>query len=1339
MRRLLILPFFANATGRRYLAAHFATMIVHRTRVRAAGAPDAARRHGFGSRRSLALMLALAVAMVLTLIQSASAQTSASLNRPEGTKAATTTVTTTSGTSTPSGVSPSSASVAAPEATDIAPVDLSSQQVPLLLSSPSSTGKDSQLNAGGALRGPVFTGCNDAEGSTQYAVAESRINVSAVYTQFDYATGDSAMGPVIPMLRGTLRIVGIGSVGNESHAFGTSVDSSGAVLGLLSAIQVTTSFVTFPIFDNYTYLCDRMYPVGNDTEYPNVNPPSCQYGPGTVAFGIDIPLNHSYDAGTLWTQIRLTDPSTPPLTLACIEVQASPYFPDSWYWNIIFYVPIALVIVLMLLVTFASLITAETNQRMAYRHRAREGGAPTFFKDSLRPMMISALGGREAMRSPSLLRFVTPGCWDVIFHLQFLVAIAMCHVQWPDFVYPFFRQAAWSTLLGNVTIVETAGQSHGLLDTNATLPDGDIGMQMGNPTSSLYMNTSQPNTLLNLGSGADGMQTFAAVIGLDPSSLFGTCLIVWLAIVAIIVVASAMGWIIDACVEAYYRLQRRKAEESGEIVGSSWATEAKRSSVRSPDGSLMPLTASIGGGSRLSKWRTHFGSHGRALHGNIVRALALFHLPITIMSSYQLAKASQHSTTSVALAGLSFAVLSVLAPIYIIVRIARLPVERLNADPHVNLSLGPVYHTFAPGSQLFFSVVFIHHLVVGTAVGAGQASGAAQAILILVAELVAALVWSLWLPWNEGAMMGPITFMTGIFRVITAVLVLLLTSLVGFHKEARGWLSYVILLLQGLFFAAILLVVAVKILEAFVRIAWRVRFDEKTSGRTAGFNGAIRKIRRRKLKKQRGGAASRKIQLRPIHLNRHRRSTSFGTASTLNIFEKSGAHPGTSGAGLSGPRRSAYDNYMDKGNGVAVTPGHIECPPSGYDQDYSQDVRSSSRPVSAYLPTLGRANDQDEDGTIMAAMPPLSPTRRGATAARRTTPGADDAQFVRVAGGRATENDPFAATPALSTAAAGAGRDRVNLQSPRESRPTWGPAGRSTGGSYQPVHRRASNEGYSSTYMAAQSARQSLLDQPLDYSGAEGRDGGPKKPAGGFRERLMRAWGRTGRPGQSDEESDSDWGEDDDANTEQHGASKDNKRVGTAFGGLRRAFGGQSSSAALVRPTSADFEPDSGAVTPPSMKGFEVVRPARTPARRANAEHRTEVQPMHQQEQGGERNAEDFYRTPEAQLVDTSEGRVQHPGQHAREDSNGVAGRHRRSGSGPDPLSPLDFYQRPLGMLGADLQRAPSSAGHTHDGDEEDGRRGEDRFWLPPLDTQTESERRERESASASGAQSSNT
>ena len=897
------------------------------------------------------------------LVEAQATPTSALLNDPS------------SATDTPS--SASSESEALPSATNVVPLPLSGQQVPYLLSTP-------QLSdTRHAQRGLYFTSCSNAN-SAGHVAGPSRLNISTIYTQFDSYGADSAMGDGSPYSAGTLRIVGIGSIANESYAFNSVTDSTGATKGLLSAIQVATRFATFPVFSNYTFLCNRLYPTQNDSQHPNVNPPSCQYGPGEVSFGVDVPFNSTYEGGTLLTTVRLTDSSSPARTIACVEVLASPYHPHRWYWRILLWLPVALAIGFFAIALCASLVTAETSQRSAYKNRAREGGAPKFVRDKLSPMVVSALSGRGLVMSPALLRFVTPGCWDIIFHLQFIVAIAMCHVQWPDFAYPFLRQAAWSSLLANITLTQPAEGRYDPLSTNATLPQGSTGSAMSDATSPLYMNASQPNTLLNLGSSQDGIKTYASMIGLQPQNLFGTCLSVWLIIIAALVILSLFVWLVDLFVQAHERAQDRK--EAGAIrlpsspglglvdIGEGKAGDDKNHS-------RVTSTSTVPGASIRRNARPRVigrtGLHGKALHGTLVRALVLFHLPITIMSTYQLSQPGEHSTVSIALAALAFAVLSTLVPIYVIVRIARTPLQKLFEHVGTLLALGPVYHNYSPGSQLFYAVSFAHSFILGLVVGAGQRSGTAQALIIVVIEVLAALASSLWLPWGEGAMMGPLSFMANVLRIVSAVLVLLLTGLVGLSFSARSWVAYVLLLLQGIYLLGAVCVLLVKIVEALIRLCWRVRFDERTSGRTAGLGGAIRKIKRRKMKGH--AKASSSVQLQNIKME-HRMSS--GSTNTLAHMLPKAQH-----VLLHDARRTSY-----LGNGMGT-------------------------PASAQMKPLRL---DEENSHIMAALPPVSP---GQT--RYDGQGGADSAFVRTGGGRATDVNPY------STLSGTSAPQRPQLQRPR--------------------------------------------------------------------------------------------------------------------------------------------------------------------------------------------------------------------------------------------------------------------------------------------------------------------
>lgn len=146
-----------------------------------------------------------------------------------------------------------------------------------------------------------------------------------MYTQFDNTSGAPHLSDPYAYTEGVLRIVGVGAIGSLSY---------GASNGTFSAIQVQSRFLTFDIFSNFTYLCDELYPTGPDNVNNLTSHASCTYGPGTVAFGVDVPLNSTYPMGTIWTRVLLVDASTPPQAIACIEVPVSRYDEERWYWKL---------------------------------------------------------------------------------------------------------------------------------------------------------------------------------------------------------------------------------------------------------------------------------------------------------------------------------------------------------------------------------------------------------------------------------------------------------------------------------------------------------------------------------------------------------------------------------------------------------------------------------------------------------------------------------------------------------------------------------------------------------------------------------------------------------------------------------------------------------------------------------------------------------------------------------------------------------------------------------------------------------------------------------------------
>ena len=181
------------------------------------------------------------------------------------------------------------------------------------------------------------------------------------------------------------------------------------------------------------------------------------------------------------------------------------------------------------------------------------------------------------------------------------------------------------------------------------------------------------------------------------------------------------------------------------------------------------------------RFRPDFGSfHFSVLQGNLVRILMLFHLPMTIFSSYQLTIGRDHtSTLSIAFAALSLITFSILIPILLIFRLFMNSTSKLYDETWTLLALGPLYNHYRHGSQLFACIFFATSLAMGVTIGCGQKSGIAQAVIILLIEITTALVTSIWLPWGHGASMGLISFLFCVARIVVAVLLVILTPTVS--------------------------------------------------------------------------------------------------------------------------------------------------------------------------------------------------------------------------------------------------------------------------------------------------------------------------------------------------------------------------------------------------------------------------------------------------------------------------------------------------------------------------------------------------------------------------------
>lgn len=361
------------------------------------------------------------------------------------------------------------------------------------------------------------------------------------------------------------------------------------------------------------------------------------------------------------------------------------------------------------------------------------------------------------------------------------------------------------------------------LFTSPYKPPSNFADQLADTSSPLFIDPVVANTLFTLPENAtDGLSSFAYTIGVRPQDLFPICLILFLAIIATTIVLAVLVWFIDyvACAigsavsggttgpnvtrGAGAKSPGFSIKEPTEGLATSPEENKSLNGNVSPGPTIVPRPSSrfglsTGGStgdrginSHRSWWRVRsdIGAfHGSVLHGNLVRILVLFHLPVTIFSCYQMTMPrSQAALTSIVLAALSFTLFSVLIPVHLVLRVTFTTTNKLYDETRTLLSLGPLYNHYRHGSQMFASLFFATNLAFGVTIGAGQKSGTAQAIIILVVEVVSALVTSVWLPWGSGASMGLISFLFCVARIVVAVLLVILTPTVSFCSKMSEYL-----------------------------------------------------------------------------------------------------------------------------------------------------------------------------------------------------------------------------------------------------------------------------------------------------------------------------------------------------------------------------------------------------------------------------------------------------------------------------------------------------------------------------------------------------------------------
>ena len=552
-------------------------------------------------------------------------------------------------------------------------------------------------------------------------------------------------------------------------------------------------------------------------------------------------------------------------------------------------------------------------------------------------------------------------------------------------------------------------------------PPSNFADQLNNRSSPLFIDANAPNTFFMFPENVTtGIPAFAAAVGVPPTRLFGITMALFLGLCGAAILLSVIVWAVDHLATfigravGYVRTPSRFPRHTSHLGSSTKDTADKAQSPvpqtdenRSLNSHLLLRGNQFGSSSRWRNISTGFESfHGSILQGNLIRLLVLFHFPVTVASCYQMTLMGQSSPGTVALAAISFTFISVALPIFLVFRLYMTSTSKLYDETWTLLALGPLYNHYRHGSQLFACLLFATNIAFGLTIGCGQKSGTAQAIIILVIEVVSALGTSFWLPWGHGASMGLISFMFCVARIVIAVLMVILAPIVSQLSSSdpwrssqpiafldlpgsylyvlklqvsisagpSQWVAYAILIILGLVYFAFLLMLVVKLIEAFVRIFGGVGFHRSRHVVDSGLYGACGLA----------GWFGSQPRKRPRRQGHHR--------------------PSGSGSGSGSASGHPYPYRHESSQLSLSKPGHQSLP-----------TPSSSAPPSVLRPEHAlqpyREESDDEDGYIMRAWHSSKP---GYSAVENQSfgdnlpPTQKPSGFMRVGGGRSHFDTPYA-------------------------------------------------------------------------------------------------------------------------------------------------------------------------------------------------------------------------------------------------------------------------------------------------------------------------------------------
>jgi hypothetical protein len=274
---------------------------------------------------------------------------------------------------------------------------------------------------------PLHASFSSCLSSYNAAPASQQMKVDGVYA--NYVKGPEAIqqglvGGGNDVLRVDLVGVAASEVAgynNDTNKLGEWAQDAGGWSGVISRLATLftdTSAAHISVYDSATWLCNSLFPAELPSPYYPFNTTYCPLPAGDFALNVSIPLYRSYALTTLRTQIRIVDTSADALTLACYNIDFTPFDQTKWYYRLFLWLPVVIAIGFWTVTWAARFATgwivgsgvAEYGQKEGHAfgrgsqvHAA--GGKREARMRKWGTMIISGLSGERLSVSSALLRF----------------------------------------------------------------------------------------------------------------------------------------------------------------------------------------------------------------------------------------------------------------------------------------------------------------------------------------------------------------------------------------------------------------------------------------------------------------------------------------------------------------------------------------------------------------------------------------------------------------------------------------------------------------------------------------------------------------------------------------------------------------------------------------------------------------------------------------------------------------------------------------------------------------------------------------------------------------------